>query len=206
MRRTTLSPTAWLSVAALSSIALGTGCRSPYYADRGAGLGALAGAGTGAIIGDAVGNTGAGVAIGAGLGALTGAAVGQGLDDVAAQNRAEIQAQLGRQVQAGAATVGEVVNMTRAGVDTQLIRNYVRTSGFAGPISASDVIALHNQGVATEVIQELQNPPAPVAVAQRQPVIVEEYHYSAPYCGPRFHYHAGHHRRPRVGFGVHIAK
>ncbi len=206
MPESTLCQTALLAASTLFSLAACGGCRSPYYADRGAGLGALAGAGTGAIIGDATGNTGAGVAIGAGLGALTGAAIGQGLDDVAAQNRAQIEAQLGRQVQAGAATVNEVVNMTRAGVDTQLIRNYVRTSGFAGPISASDVIALHNQGVATEVIQELQNPPAPVAVAQRQPVIVEEYHYGAPYCAPRFHYNAGHHMRPRVGFGVHIAK
>lgn len=184
------------------------GCQSPYYADRGAGIGALAGAGAGAIIGDAVGEAGAGTAIGAGLGALTGAAVGQGLDDIAAQNRAEIAAQMGRQVQAGAATVGEVVTMTRAGVDTQLIRNYVRTSGFAGPLHANDVIALHNQGVATEVIQELQNAPAPVAVASRQPVIVEEHYYGppGPYCAPRFHYHSGHHIRPRVGFGVHISK
>ncbi|NOY43442.1 MAG: hypothetical protein GXP26_16605 [Planctomycetes bacterium] len=111
-----------------------TGCQSPYYADRGAGLGALAGAGAGAIIGNQTGNAGAGAAIGAGLGALTGAAVGSGMDEMAAQNRAQIAAQMGRQVQVGAANVNEVVSMTKAGVDPRLIQNYIQTSGVAGPL------------------------------------------------------------------------
>ena len=93
------------------------GCRSPYYADRGAGVGALGGAGVGALVGNAVGDTAAGALIGAGVGALGGAAVGSAIDEVQAQNRAEIAAAMGRQVQPGAATIEEVVAMSQQGVD-----------------------------------------------------------------------------------------
>ena len=185
-----------------------TGCRSPYYADRGAGLGALAGAGAGAIIGDATGgNAGTGALIGAGLGAVTGATVGDAMDEMQARNRAEIAAQLGRQVQAGAATKEEVVAMTHAGVSPLLISNYVRTSGVVQPLSANDVIYLHNQGVATEVIQVMQTPPAPAAVAQAPPpVIVEEHYHGGPYCHPHFGYYRHARRRPRTSFGFSIVK
>lgn len=190
-----------------------TGCQSPYYADRGAGIGALAGAGAGALIGDATGgNAGGGALIGAGLGALTGAAVGTEVDALAAQNRAEIAAQMGRQVQAGAANIQEVIAMTRAGVDPRLIQNYVNTSGVVAPLAAADVIYLHEQGVSTEVIQVMQNPPVrqPVAVASRAPVIVEEHYYGQPACyRPHFGYHHGFHRgrprgRGRTSFGFSI--
>ena len=165
-----------------------TGCQSPYYADRGAGIGALAGAGTGAIVGNAVGNTGAGAAIGAGIGALTGAAVGSTMDEMQAQNRAEIAAQMGRQVSTGAATPEEVIAMSRAGVDSRLIQNYVRTSGVSQPLAAGDVIYLHQQGVATEVIQTMQNPPVPrTAIATRPPRYIDEQYYGPPlYFEPHF--------------------
>ncbi|MGI9428818.1 MAG: glycine zipper domain-containing protein [Bythopirellula sp.] len=200
-------------VVTLISCVFIAGCRSPYYADRGAGLGALAGAGAGAIIGDATGGSaGNGALIGAGLGALTGAAVGTEMDALAAQNRAEIAAHLGRQVQAGAANMQEVVTMTQAGVDPRLIQNYVRTSGVVAPLAASDVIYLHQQGVATDVIQAMQNPTVPHApvVASRAPVVVEEHFYGPPACyRPHFGYHHGYHRRargPRTSFGFSITK
>jgi hypothetical protein len=170
----------------------------------------LAGAGIGAIVGNSVGSPVAGTAIGAGIGALTGGAIGGAMDDLAAQNRAEIAAHLGRPVAQGAATVEEVVAMTRAGVDPQLIANYVNNSGVARPITAQDVIYLSQQGVAASVIDTMQRPvvaaaPQPVRVAQQPvPVIVEEYHYGAPYCYPprhHFYYHHRHHH-PRVGFGI----
>ena len=194
-----------LLILAISSMAVG--CQSPYYADRGAGFGALAGAGTGAIIGHATGNTGAGTAIGAGIGALTGATVGTAMDDMAAQNRAQIATQLGRQVQAGAANINEVVAMSRAGVEPRLIQNYIRTSGVAKPLSAQDVIYLHNQGVATDVIQAMQTPTVPngPVVAGRPPVIVEEPLYGPPACyGPHYGYYR--HRGPQLGWGVTIAR
>lgn len=198
--------------ALLASFVSGSfGCRSPYYADRGAGVGALGGAGVGAIVGNAVGDTAAGALIGAGVGALGGAAVGGAIDDVQAQNRAEIAAQLGRQVQPGAATIDEVVNLSRSGVDPRLISNYVRTSGMARPIAANDLIYLQSNGVSTDVIQTMQSSPMPAGqptiVAQGPPVIVQEHYYpAAPYCGPHWGYYH-HHRRhcgppPRVSWGV----
>jgi hypothetical protein len=188
------------------------GCASPYYADRGALAGGLTGAGIGALVGNAVGETAGGAAIGAGIGALTGGAVGGALDDIEARNRAEIAAQLGRPVVQGQATAGEVVAMTRAGVDQRLIINYVNNSGMAQPVGAQDVIYLTQQGVPPEVIQAMQTPRvahAPAFVAPGPPptpVIIEEYHYGRPFWGPPPHYpldhHGHHHHGPRVGWGV----
>jgi len=186
-----------------------SGCQSPYYADRGALAGGLTGAGVGALVGNAVGETAGGAIIGAGVGALTGGAIGGALDDIEARNRAEIASQLGRPVAQGQATVGEVVAMSRAGVDPRLIVNYVNNSGMAQPVGAQDVIYLTQQGVSPDVIQAIQTPrvaqgPPPIVGPPPGPVIIEEYRYGAPYCPPpHYHYyHHGRHHRPRVGFGV----
>ncbi len=192
---------------------LAAGCRSPYYADRGAAAGGLAGAGIGAIVGSQTGDPLAGAAIGAGLGAITGNVFGAQLDEVAAQNRAEIAAQMGRQVTPGAATVGEVISMSRAGVDPRLIVNYVNTSGVAAPLTAQDVIDLSQQGVSPDVISAMQTPrpPAQVAAAPPRPVIVEEHYYGPPVIygppPPRFHYYHHHprHCHPRVGWGISVS-
>ncbi|MEQ8210607.1 MAG: glycine zipper domain-containing protein [Lacipirellulaceae bacterium] len=192
-----------------------SGCRSPYYADKGAGLGALVGAGAGALVADATGGQAeSGALIGAGLGAITGATVGDSMDQMQAENRAAIAAQLGRQVPAGAATIDEVVAMSQQGVDPRLISNYIKTSGVAAPPSAADVIYMHNNGVATDVIQTMQNPPAPqaVAAAPAQPVIVEEHYYEPafygppPCYGPRHRYGYRHRPRGGVSWGVSITK
>jgi hypothetical protein len=190
-----------------------SGCRSPYYADQGAAFGGLAGAGVGALVGEAASNNPlAGAAIGAGVGAITGAVAGDALDEIEARNRAQIAAQLGREVQPGAATIQEVVAMSQSGVDPRLITSYVRNSGVAKPVSANDIIYLHQQGVASEVIEAMNNPPpaqsAPVRVGSRPaPVIIEEHYYSDPFwCPPpRFHYRHHHHHSPHVGWGIHFS-
>ena len=92
-----------LSLALLAAFG-SAGCRSPYYADRGALFGGLTGAGVGALVGEANGNAGAGAVIGSAIGAVTGAAVGEGIDADLARSRAEIEARMGRQMQ-GAVTV-----------------------------------------------------------------------------------------------------
>jgi hypothetical protein len=187
-----------LAICALS------GCASPYHADRGALFGGLLGAGTGAIIGNAVGDPLAGAAIGTGVGALSGAAIGSGMDEVEAKNRAQIQAQLGRQVVAGAVTMQDVINMTRAGVDEPLIVTHIQAHGSAQPLTPTDLIALKQAGVSPNVIQVLQNTPprvmaqaVPVSYAAPAPVIVEEVYYGHPCypCYPR------HHCPPRMGWG-----
>ncbi len=200
-----------LIVAACGALAAIAGCQSPYYADRGALAGGLTGAGVGALIGDAVGETAGGAAIGAGIGALTGGAIGGALDDIEARNRAEIAAQLGRPVAQGQATVGEIVAMSRAGVDPRLIVNYVSNSGMAQPVTAQDVIYLTQQGVAPDVIQAMQTPrvaqAAPGFIAPPpRPVIIEEHHYGPAYSHPHhfhyYHHHHRHHHGPRVGWGI----
>jgi hypothetical protein len=194
-----------------SSISVGfLGCQSPYYEDQGAVAGGLTGAGVGALVGNALGETAGGAVIGAGIGALTGGAIGGALDDIEARNRAQIATQLGRPVAQGQATVGEVVAMSRAGVDPRLMANYIHNSGVAQPLSAQDVIYLTQQGVPPDVIQAMQSPRvAQVTVpvgppSAPAPVIVEEYPYGPPYYCPPPHYHFYHHRHhgPRIGWGV----
>ena len=115
------------------------GCQSPYRADQGALLGGLLGAGTGALIGDAAGGKALpGAAIGAGLGAIAGGVTGGALDEIEAQNRAMIEQQLGRQVAAGVVRIDDVVAMTQAGVDDELIVNHVRAHGGASPLQTGD--------------------------------------------------------------------
>ena len=197
----------WCALACLCAAA--AGCRSPYYQDRGTAVGALGGAGVGALVGSATGDAGTGALIGAGVGALTGNVVGGALDDIEARNRAQIAAQMGRPVAAGAATPGEVVAMSRAGVDPRLIANYINNSGVAQPISAQDVIYLHQQGVADDVIQAMQTPrvaqvPPAVVVQPPGPFVVEEVVYGPPPCypPPHFDYYHHHHHHPHVGWGV----
>lgn len=199
----------------LALVIYGGGCRSPYFADKGAGVGALGGAGVGAIVGNAVGDTAAGALIGAGVGTLGGAAVGTAIDEAQAQNRAEIAAQLGRQVQPGVATIDEIVAMSKSGVDPRLIQNYVRTSGMSRPLSANDVIFLHNNGVSSDVIQTMQTPPPPqgpplvAAAPPVQPVIVEERYYADPFLGPPPPFYGPHcfgPPGPRVSWGVSVAR
>ncbi|MBN2578768.1 MAG: hypothetical protein JXB10_07220 [Pirellulales bacterium] len=199
--------------ALLGILLLLAGCRSPYHSDQGALLGGLLGAGTGAIVGNAVGSTGAGAAIGAGVGALSGAAVGSGMDEIEARNRAQIEQQLGRQVAAGSVTVADVVSMTQAGVDPELIANHVRHNGPAAPLQTSDLIYLQQQGVSKKVIAAMQEPPRVVqpaaytAAAPPRTVIVEDpYYYDYPppyYWGPpRYRYRCYPRYRPGVSWGV----
>jgi hypothetical protein len=193
----------------LLTLLAAAGCNSPYHADRGALFGGLLGAGTGAIVGDALGNAGAGAAIGAGVGALSGAAIGESLDEIEAQNRAMIAAQLGREVRAGAVSIEDVVMMSEAGVDDELIINHIRANGMARVPGAHELINLKNNGVSTAVIRAMQEPPpAPrtqTVVIEKPappPVIVEEYHYGPPwYARPPYHHYRYRHAGPRVGWG-----
>ncbi len=174
-----------------------SGCQSPYHADQGALFGGLVGAGSGALIGSQVGSPGAGAAIGGAIGTLTGATIGSELDHIEARNAANLAAieqTMGRQLAAGAATVDDVVAMTRAGVDEELIVNHVRGNGTTVRLQAADVIALQEQGVSKRVIAAMQAPPpsqqqmasapVPVQPSMPTPIIVEEYHYASPYWGP----------------------
>jgi hypothetical protein len=189
------TPSLWHSIGLMVALVATSGCQSPYHSDQGALFGGLLGAGTGAVVGSALGNTGAGAVVGAGVGALSGAAIGNGMDEVEAKNRAMIAQQMGRQVAAGAVKVDDVIAMTKAGVNEDLIATHVRTNGMVAPLQSNDLIRLQQEGISANVIAVMQaSPPRPVqTVIMDQPgptpVIIEEYHY-APYYGPRCYPHA----------------
>lgn len=198
------------------------GCMSPYRADQGALFGGLTGAGVGALVGNAVDNPLAGAAIGGAVGTLTGAVVGGQLDEIEARNRAEIAARLGRPAPMGATTIPDVIAMTHAGVNEDVIITHIQNNGIAQTLTANDLIYLQNQAVSARVIQAMQHPPARPAVAQTTvihepappPVIVREHVVVDPWGPPPPFYHCPPppwrrhwHRRypppgPRVGFGV----
>jgi Glycine zipper len=195
---------------------LAAGCASPYRADQGALYGGLGGAGIGAIVGEAVDEPLAGAAIGAAVGTLSGAAVGASLDDIEARNRAEIAARLGRPVPAGAVTTTDVIAMTQAGVNEQIIVNHIRAHGIAAPPGTNDLITLQSNGVSPAVIQAMQSTPAPAVVVAPgpvpPPVVIERHYWDDPWgpCPP-WHYgpprprHWRHrHHPPHFSWGVSV--
>jgi hypothetical protein len=196
----------------LAALAASQGCRSPYYADRGAVFGGLTGAGVGAIAGNAAGNTGAGALIGTAVGALAGAAVGENIDADIARSNAEIQARMGRQMQ-GAVTPQDVIAMTQAGLTDDVIITHIRANGMAQPLQVNDLIGLRNMGVRDSIINTMQQTPPrlaqagqPVAVypAYPPPVVVAP---AYPVWGPPppaagFYY--SRYPRGRAGWGVSV--
>ena len=174
----------WTSAGVLAAVLTASGCQSDSsHAEKGALFGGLLGAGTGAAIGAATGHAGTGAAIGAGVGALSGAAIGSGQDEIEARNRAQIEAQLGRRVAAGSVTVGEVVAMTRAQVNDDLIINHIRAHGMVAPPGTNDLIALQQSGVSPRVVQAMQEAPPPrtVVVEEAPPPVIVEGYYGRPY-------------------------
>lgn len=182
------------------------GCRSPYYADRGAIVGGLAGAGLGAAIGENNDNPLLGAAIGAVGGTIAGSAIGSGIDADIAQERAAVQAQIGRQLSAQV-TIPDVVAMAQAGVSEDVMIRQIEASGVGVEMTTSDVIALHQQGVPTRVIEAMQRvrssgPRGRVAYVPEpgpRPVIVERHYVRPAYYGPPpvyHHFHGHPHRRP----------
>jgi len=145
--------------------------------------------------------------VGAGVGALSGAVVGNQIDQIDAQNRAQIASQMDRQVRTGAVTIDDVVSMSKAGVSQELIVNHVRTQGMVGPLQANDLIFLQQQGVSPTVVQAMQSQPAPtmsagpppmIVAGPPPPVVVYRDPWCDPWCRPRYYCPPG----PGVSWGV----
>jgi hypothetical protein len=182
------------------------GCRSPYFVDRGAGLGAITGALAGAAIGEHNGDALTGALVGSAVGGIAGAAVGNAVDENIARNQALVEERLGRQM-AGAVTVDDVIQMSRAGLSENVIITHIQTHGVAQKLQVPDLIHLRNNQVSDVIITSYQNPPVPqaaVPVAAPAPVIVEQHYISRPPPPPLFfHMHHHPHRgRSHVGWGV----
>jgi hypothetical protein len=90
--------------------------------------------------------------------AMSGPPMGASLDDIDVRNRVDISAQLGRPIAPGPATPAEVVAMSRAGIDSRFIICYVNRSIDMPPVTAQDVIYMHDQGVNEQVIQAMLTP------------------------------------------------
>ncbi len=193
-----------------------SGCRSPYYSDRGAVAGGLAGAGIGAALGNSSGNALPAAIAGAAIGTFTGSAIGDGIDADLARSKAEVEARMGRQM-SGAVTSEEVIAMTQAGLSEDVIATHIRAHGVARPPNVNDLIVLRNQGVSDRVIQALQQMPPVVGastyapggyVAQPPRGVVVEHYYGPGYYGPAYggpwypcppphpHFHYGYRHRP----------
>jgi hypothetical protein len=94
------------------------------------------------------------------------------------------------QVNAGV-TPGDVIAMTKAGVDEELIVNNIRAHGMAAPLQPQDLIALQQQGISARVIATMQacppQVPQPQAVVVGQPAPPLVVVGVDPYWGPRYY-------------------
>lgn len=193
------------AVLLLCTCILCIGCKSARYADRGALFGGLTGAGVGAAIGEANGNAGAGAVLGSAVGAMTGAVVGQRIDDERAVERAAVEQEIGRTM-SGAATIGDVIEMTQAGLGDEVIVGYVNNHGFQGHLAPPDLIFLKQQGVSDSVVRAMQRPRQaagrPPGVVEPAPPPVVVYETRPWWRGPHLHYHHRVARRPgKFGWG-----
>jgi uncharacterized protein YcfJ len=191
--------------------ALTTGCQTDSTADKGALFGGATGGVLGGIIGHQFHNTAAGAVIGAGAGALTGAVVGSKIDEAEARNRALIEARLGHPVSPGAVSIDDVIAMTKAGVNEDVIVSHVNNNGVTRPLNTADITYLTQNGVTPRVIQTMQNParqvppPQPVVVEGAPPpppVVVAPAYYYDPYWGPRYYRPYPYYHNPGVVVGV----
>ena len=107
----------------------------------------------------------------------------------------QIAASMNRPVNPGAATVNDVIAMTHAGVDENLIVNHVTGNGLVRPLQSNDVIYLQQNGVSPRVIATMQAARVPVAAAPPgavvmpggpPPVVMADPYYGG-YWGPHYY-------------------
>lgn len=147
---------------------------------EGAVVGGVAGAILGGIAGSNSDKTGEGIAIGGAVGALAGGLMGRAEDDQIVRNyqyQQYVQQQRAQQI-SQAVSINDAITMTRGGLSPNLIVSQIRNSGVQQKIGVKEVIALHENGVAEIVIQEMQNAriagtDSPVCVARTPAVVVE---------------------------------
>ncbi len=183
------------------------GCRSPYYADKGAAVGGIAGGLAGAALGDQSGHAAGGALIGSAVGALTGSAIGDSMDEEVARRTAMVENQ--RRL-ANAVSTTDVTAMATSGLGDEVIVNHIRANGVRAALTPSQIIELHENGVSETIINAMQEEAArqstrPVLVGG-PPVIVEEPYVVPTYCGPgpyRYYHRAPYYyrRRPGVRWG-----
>ncbi len=187
--------------------------RDYYHNDTAGGtvVGGALGAITGAIVGGKS-KRAEGALIGAGVGAITGNVLGRNkdrADEARAAAGAASVARANQAVAAQAVTNYDLIRMTQAGVNEDVIISALQSRGARLDLSPEGLIALKENGVSDRVLINAQNlarnyasAPAPTIVTEAVPstVIVTPrpvYHYGywpRYHCRPHYHYHPG----PRV--------
>ena len=173
---------------------------SPNYYHNDTVEGTVTGGALGAITGAIVGgrhNQGEGALIGAGVGALTGNLLGRSRDRADAQQAAagaSVVAQANQRAAAQAVTNYDLVNMSQAGVNDDLVISTMQSRGTRLNLSPQELIALKQNGVSDRVLLAAQNMsggsgylPVPVASVPASPTVIVS---PAPYP---YYRHCGYH-------------
>ena len=138
----------------------------------------------GAVVGEHNDNPTAGAVIGAAVGSTAGAVVGSGIDQRQAE-RSLADADAGDPL-----LISDVVTLSVAGLSDEVIINHIQSQGFAGQLTAADLISLKQQGISDRVIEALQQPPLKhlpsqqTVIIDQNPVVSVEPHVVFPF-GPR---------------------
>jgi hypothetical protein len=198
-----------------------------YHNDTASGtfLGGAMGAITGAVVGGRK-HTGQNALIGAGVGAVAGNLLGRSKDAADERRTAQGAAavgQMNQQAVAMAVTDSDLVQMTRAGINEDVIISTMRSRGTRIDLSPQSVIGLRQQGVSDRVVMAAQQmgggsgyvagvpaygptvvseiPPPPAVIVA--PVYRPYYYgcYPRPYYYGHHHYYHDHpHTSIRIGF------
>lgn len=139
-------------VAAGVAIIMGCcGCQSAKTRTaEGSVIGGLLGAAAGGIIGHQSGHGTEGALIGAATGAVAGGVVGSQIEKPG-QEQAAAQSAPSSQM-----SVAEVLDLSRQGVNEDIIIDRIKTSGTVLALSQNDISYLRQQGVSERVIAALQ--------------------------------------------------
>jgi hypothetical protein len=146
--------------------------------ERGAVGGGVFGTAAGTAIGAATGRPLLGAAIGGLAGTAGGALIGNEADKDEARRREIIQAQQLADAQAAQQRLGitDVIELSKAGQDPQVIINQIRSTRSTFQLSTADLNLLKANGVSDRVIAEMQvarAAPSRVVVQEPAPVIYE---------------------------------
>jgi len=146
------------SIAAVLSLAFlvaSTGCQSsPNRSGEGALIGGLLGAGAGTIIGNQSHDRDKGRTQGALIGGVVGA-LGGALAGSQMQKQPQQQSS-GQAVNPSQMSIQQIVDMSKQGVNEDVIVDRIRMSNSRFSLSQSDVEYLHGQGVSQKVISSMQ--------------------------------------------------
>lgn len=173
-------------LAVVVAAAAGSGCSTMNNTERGAVGGGVFGTAAGTAIGAATGRPLLGAAIGGLAGTAGGALIGNEADKDEAKKREIIHAQQVADAQAAGQRIGitDVIEMSKAGQDPQIIINQIRNTRSTFQLSSADLNLLKANGVSDRVIAEMQvaraAAPRTVVVQEPAPVVYDSPVYVRP--------------------------